>query len=245
MAMDIMATHDGADYVFRTLALDINYHQGQPFFGWASDLNLGYGSPGPSFYSPLPQAGIEILHLLGANYISAAKIYMIIALLIAWLGMYFLLRNSFSAAVASVGAVAYVYAPLVLFDIFRRAGIPQISTMALWPWSLAFTERTMRTGERQQAFVLTLLAAGLLLAHHPTSPLAFASLVVYAVAIYADAKLNSQLENRQGPDGRTVRLSLTALGLAFALSAFFWIPLLYELRYLQFQRSVNQFPLSS
>ncbi len=243
MAMDIMATHDGAGYVFRTLALDINFHQGRPFFGWASDLNLGYGSPGPSFYSPLPQAGIEILHLLGADYIPAAKAYMIITLLIAWLGMYFLLRNSFSASVASVGAAAYVYAPLLLFDIFRRAGIPQVSTMALWPWSLAFAERTMRTGERRLAFALTISAAGLLLTHHPTSPLAFASLVVYAAAIYVDAKRDSQSTNRQEPNGRTIRLILAALGLAFALSAFFWIPLLYELRYLQFQRSVNQFPL--
>ena len=140
--------------------------------------------------------------------------------------MYCFARDLFhrrSRTAALVAAIAYIYAPYLITNVYIRGAIAEVAAQALLPWILWATRRLI-TAQRPQLYILPLafILAALAISHNITLLLFPPFLILYILLVW------------WSHDRQTQRLLWVAgaLLLAMALSVFFWLPLLGERSYL-------------
>ncbi len=217
---------DGQLHLLRIGVLDYHLRDGTLFPRWAPELMLGHGYPVFNFYAPLTYYLVEALHLLGLSYYTAFIVGMASLVLLAGYGMYFLASDVFGENhpwARLTAATAYAYAPYLLTNIYIRGAIAEAGAQAILPWLLWSARRLLHSRQPVRyflPFVLTL--GGLAVTHNITLLFAPPVLVGYLVLHW--------WQGQRSP----VSLRWVGLGIFFAMgiSAFFWLPLIGERRYL-------------
>ena len=218
----------GADtllHLLRLILLDRHLAEGVFYARWLPDLTLGLGYPVFSYYGPGAYYVAEAFHLLGLGYVQALMAAFAVLIVGAGLGMYLLALAIFGTgrrAAALLAAVAYMYAPYFLTNVFIRGALAEVGAQALLPWIMWSTWRIF-TAERPVGYVLALALSlgGLIITH--TINLLFVP--PFWVAFVVVAWLCT--------GRRTSRLAWAIAGGAAAAGAscFFWAPLLLERGY--------------
>src|SRR5450759_4264340 len=140
-------TADGLLHIVRLVVLDHSIHQGVLYPRWATELMLGYGYPVFSFYGPATYYLAEALHLGGLGYFHAFMGTLVLLVILAGGSAYLLARDLFGkqhGLAALVVAVAYMYSPYLLTNVFVRGAIAEVAAQALLPWILWSLRRIMR-----------------------------------------------------------------------------------------------------
>ncbi|RIK33345.1 MAG: hypothetical protein DCC55_35160, partial [Chloroflexi bacterium] len=130
-------SYDGGLHLLRISLLDRYIRQGMLFPRWAPELLLGHGYPVYSYYAPGAYYFVELLHLLGLDFYHAFIAGFAILVVAAGCGMYWLAKDIFGrehAAAALAAAVAYLYGPYLLTNVFIRGAIAEAGAQALLPW---------------------------------------------------------------------------------------------------------------
>lgn len=182
---------------------------------WVPDLGYGYGYPLFNFYAPLAYYIGGAFIILGFNALLATKIMMALGVLLSGIFMYFLARKFFGELGGVVSGLFYVYAPYHAIDIYVRGDVAEFWAYALVPLVfLGFYKNNILIG--------SIGFAGIILSHNLTAMMVAPFLIIIALLnCYIAYKKNKLF---------IIHNSLFIILLGLALSAFYWVPALLEMR---------------
>ena len=195
----------------RVAEFTYNLEQGQIPPRIAPHFSYGLGYPIFNYYAPFPYWVVSGLDFIGFDIVAALEIGYILAMIIGFTGMYFLLRSYFSFYAALVGAIAYLSSPYIAVDIFVRGNLGEMWAFALLPLTLYFLKINSK-----KIFVITFLTtAALFTSHNILSPISLAIVVLYILV------------------NKSKLLNFSVIGVALLLDAYFLIPAITELGFVQ------------
>lgn len=234
-----IGSHDGILAVYRFFEFDRSIQDGIWIPRWAPDLFFGYGYPFFNFYAPLSYYVAEAFHRLGLGFVSSVTATFTLGLFLAATFMYLLGKAIGGARVGLLAAIAYVFTPYLLVDVYFRGDLAEFFALAWFPAILWAFFRLQVTG-RLRYLALAALFFGALITTHNIMALIFAPILAAYILLLAI------LDTRQRtsaalilPFFRRLTFPMLALVLAFGLSAFFWAPALGEKGSVQMERLFN------
>lgn len=180
---------------------------------WVKDLGYGYGYPIFNFYAPLAYYFGGLFNLFGLNALAATKLMMIVGALLAGFSMYLLAREFWGQIGGVVAALFYVYAPYHAVDIYVRGAVGEY-------WAMAFLPLVFYGLIRQSVLISALGLAMVILSHNLTALMLIPFLLI-AVCV--------QLARTKNKKRFIIHYSQFII-LGLALSAFYWLPALSEMR---------------
>lgn len=215
-------SHEYLHNLVRLAEVDDAVHHGQLYARWFPNLNGGYGYPFLNYYSPLAFYIGEIFRLVRFSIPICVKLVFALAIVLAGLGMYLFARLYFSTPGALVAAVAYLLAPYHIVNIYVRGNIAEFTAMGILLFVFWGLVRVARMPRIQNVLLFAVSYGLLILAHNITALATSVLLAVFALFLILRKK------------SRRVTLAIcggAALGLA--LSAFYWLPALAEMKYVK------------
>ena len=241
----LLNTRGGGDSPFllqRLHQLEAALRDGHFPVRWMPDANYGYGYPFYHFYAPLSLYGAAVFRFLGFSYVGAIKATQVAAFLLAAWGMFVLARRWFGTPWAGLlASAAYTFAPFHMVNVYVRGdSLAEFWAMAFYPlvllaadefhsWELGVGSWEGRA--RRNIALLGLAYAGLILSHNISALIFSPFLLLYLALIFIRKPPQFTIHNSQFTfhhSSFTIHHSLLSLLLAFALSAWFFIPALAE-----------------
>lgn len=209
-------TDDGGWMIIRLSAFYQSLSEGQFPVRFLGRLNNGYGYPVANFLYPGFLYVGSIFHAFGLGYISSVKLIIVLSLSLGSIFLFKLLRTSYTLGPSLMGTLSFLFSPYLLFDIYKRGSVGEI--LAFLPAFVCFYSINTH---RKNLFAL---AIALLLISHNILALMFLGLIVMYIFMVRKIYL----------------LSYLVLGIGIA--SFFWLPALYELRYVAFSNVILSEP---
>jgi len=224
--------HDAPHSIFYLVEFDQTLRDGYLWPRWSPDFAFGYGYPLFNIYAPLAIYAAEILHLLGLNIVGSVKTMYVLGTIGAGLAMYIFVRRLFGREAGLLAAVAYMYVPFHLVEIFVRSAYSEFIALALLPLALyAFTELVAAPNVRRLALA-GLVYGALALTHHTT----FFTFTPFLMAYILFLLIGTWRQKGLQPASRATLYSLGSGLLGLALSAILLAPMLTELRYVKVEQ---------
>jgi len=203
---------DGNWMIIRLSDFHRSLRDGQFPVRWAGRLNYQYGYPVFNFLYPGVYYLGEVFHLLGFNFVNSIKILFGISIFFSAIFSYVWLKTKFSKFPALIGSVIYAYFPYHVFDIYNRGSLGEAIAISLLPLLLLSLEK-------KNLLIGSISFALLITSHNILSILFFPFLVFYSVIFI-----------------KPIKTSFFIFSLGISLSAFFWLPALYDRRYTVFDQ---------
>lgn len=211
-------SHDGELHLARIAAYAAALKAGQFPVRWSDTLNFNYGYPIFNFVYPLPYLLSSGLYLIGLPLAGSFNLILALSMILSAIFMYKAIKlwlNDSLSALAS--AVVYLFAPYRFLDTYVRAALGEavafvFPPLLLWSFYLVL-------GKKSQWGVLMAIFSwtGLILSHNA---LAIIFSLFLSCFFIIQSKNTKQLKQ------------LAVIGLfALTISAFFWLPALWELKY--------------
>jgi hypothetical protein len=200
---------DGGWMIIRLSAFFQSFREGQFPVRFLGRLNFGYGYPVANFLYPGYMYIGTLIHILGVSFIDTVKIILGGSVLLGTVCTFLWLKKYFSSIASVIGTLGFTFAPYLLFDLYRRGSVGEILALvwaAMGLYSIAAKKRWLFG-----------LAVPLLILAHNTLALVF--LVFFALYITFL---------------RVWRQYFFIFGAGIGMAAFFWLPALYERKYVQF-----------
>ena len=212
---------DGLLQLQRSAAVDYSLlADGSPLWvRFSSGLVYGYGAPLFNYFSPLSYYPAVGLQGLGLSHLQSWLLMMAAYILAAAAGMFLLGRLWTGSLLGGFGAaLAYIYAPFLLFDAVARGASAELAALAALPFAVYGFTRLAFYGRRRD-FGLAVLAFAFFIPLHTLITLhGTALLVIYCLFLCGSAGDKT---------GVFLRLALAGV-LGLCLTAFYWLPALLE-----------------
>ena len=200
-----------------------NLVQGNIIPRWMGRDCSGYGCPEYMFIFMLPYYMVSLFHYFGFSFIDSVKAVLITSYISGGVGIYIWLKKEFGAIPAFIAAVFYQFAPYHLIDMHFRVSIGEIVSMGILPYIFYFIKILSNTKKYTYAIYTGLTFSCLILAHQATSLMSLPLILLYCLYV---------LYNDKVKDFKTVATVLISPFLGIALTAFYWLPLLVEKKYI-------------
>lgn len=210
-------THDGEWAVVRLSDMyrEIRDRQIPPRF--SGNLNFGYGYPLFNFAYPFPYYVGLVLYLGNIGLVDSIKILFAVSIPLSGIGMFLVSKKLWGNTLAAVlSSVLYIYFPYKIVDLFVRGSIGESIAFALFPFILYFL---LKVNDKRSfpSFVIASILLAILITTHNIMALYFLILLaVFLVWVFASGNI------------RQVIYSVCSVVLGLSISAFFWIPALFE-----------------
>lgn len=188
---------------------------------WVSGLGFGFGYPLFNFYPPLVYIVGEKFHLLGFSFIDSIKLTFFASIFLSGIAMYIFAKELWGKIPALVASAFYIFVPYRALDIYVRGALAEAFSFVWLPlilWSFFMFSATKRV----IYIYLSAIFLALLMITHNLIFLPFVLLLPLYLLFLIWKSPNKKLS--------TVNCQLSIL-LALALSAFFWIPALFEKKF--------------
>ncbi len=233
-------TRGGGDSPFllqRTYEMVASLRAGVFPVRWMPDAVYGLGYPFFSYYAALPYYLAGLLVLLGLDILTAIKVVQTVGFIAAALAMYgWVRRRTGNRRVAWLAAVAYTVAPFHLVNVYVRGdSLSEFYAFVFYPlvlWSLDGIGKQVCKFASLQVVAMALVYAGLILTHNISAFIftPFALLYLWMRWLKRDIGRWSLL------------IGHCSLLIGILLSAWFWLPAVAELGYVQLGPSVGISP---
>ncbi len=212
--------------VWRLFEFDRAWHVGILYPRLAPDFSYGYTLPLFQYYPPLQSLLAELPHLWGVPFIDSTKLTVGISLFLAGIGCYGLCRAIALERPGALGAaIAYLYAPYLLLNIYERGAVAELLALGIVPFLLWFTHIAF-TRNRPDAYLgIGATSAALILAHNITA--------LYFVPVFLVFILFHWRWLRTS--GRQLIAGLGMYSLGLAIAAFYWMPAIMEAKYVDIE----------
>lgn len=211
---------------------------------WVSDLGYGYGYPIFNFYAPLPYYVGGIFNLLGFDALFSTKIMFLLGILFSGVFMYFLAHEFFGKPGGILAGLFYLYAPYHAIDIYVRGAVGEFWAMAFLPlmiwgfykvgkYSIEKSNSQLKDKNKVWKWIIicALGYAGVILSHNLTAmmatPFLATGLLICFVWLMSERRFLA------------MRYLLYAFILGLGLSAFFWLPAIYEMKFTNISSQVG------
>ncbi|MCL4359732.1 hypothetical protein M1555_00555 [Patescibacteria group bacterium] len=199
---------DGEWMIIRLTAFFQSLREGQFPVRFLGRLNNSYGYPVANFLYPGFLYLGSLIHILGFSFVDAVKLILGGSVIGSVWYIYLWLRKSWDETSAFAGSLGFLLAPYLGFDLYKRGSVGEI--LALLPASAALY--ALSSGNQ----LLLALAVGFLIVSHNTLALLLFPLIVVWIVLK-----------------RQFRYFLPVAA-GIGLSAFFWMPALFERGYVMF-----------
>ncbi len=196
-------THDGEFSIIRIWQFHKVLLSGNILPRWAPDLNSGYGIPLFIFYYPLPYYVASAFHGI-FSLVDSFKLTMAISYLTAIAASFFWLKKLFNRKAAAIGSLVALSVPYWFVDIYVRGSVGEVLGIT---WAII----ALASIEYKNALLFAGAVAALILSHNIEAALFLPFLLLY-IAL------------RRKP-------FLGFLFLGIGVASFFWIPALFEQRF--------------
>ncbi len=207
---------DGEWMIIRLSAFFQSLRDGQVPVRFLGRLNHVYGYPVANFLYPGFLYIGSVIHALGFSFVDSVKIILAGSVMGSSVLAFLWLRVYFSSFAGLFGALSFLFAPYLVFDLYTRGSVGEI--FALLPATASFYAIASK-----KYWLLAPAAALLIVGHNSLALLFFPYIILYL------------LSQRQP-------YRLWHLVLSLGMAAFFWIPAIVERQYVQFDLvSVSKF----
>ncbi len=224
-------TRGGGDSPFllqRTHQLAANLRAGVFPVRWMPDAAYGLGYPFFSYYAALPYYLAGLLVLVGVDILTALKLVQTLGFVLAALAMYGWTRGlTRSHWAAWLAAVAYNFAPFHLVNVYVRGdSLSEFYALVFYPlilWSLdrLFVSEQAGKSTSLRVTAAALAYAGLILTHNLSAAIFSPFILLYLVILAWRRKKRPWI------------IGVWSLLIGVLLSAWFWLPAVAELGYVQ------------
>lgn len=205
-------THDGEYHLIRFMEFYKMLSQGYLFPRWAPGLNSGFGIPIFNFQYPLPNYIGSLIHLLGFSFLDSFKISSALGYMIAALCLFIWLSKKFGYFIGTMGAISGALIPYWFLDVYIRGSIGEI-------WGLAFVNMALVAYMYKRPVLFTFTIAAVILSHNIMAMIFIPLFFLYCL-IYS-------------------RNTILSIIFGIGISAYFWMPALYEQKYVVGLNPVN------
>lgn len=213
--------HDTVSHIVRVASFYDSLKEGHIIPRWSKDLNAGFGHPIFMFLYPLPNYLASLFHFLGFSIASSIKLVFGLSFVFSGIFAFLWLKNLFKEKAALVGAVLYLFCPYRFVDMYVRAAFGECLAFACVPLVFYFLEKLSKRREYKYLLGGSLSLAGLILSHNAISLMFMPLFFFYILFLIYTSEKRFKL---------FIHYSLFII-LGLALSAFFWLPSLYEGKY--------------
>lgn len=204
---------DGEWMIIRFSAFHQALVDGQFPVRWLGRLNNGYGYPVADFLYPGFMYIGEPIHILHVGFVDTIKIILGLSMVGSLVFSYNWLRRFFDQTSSVVGSLFYLYTPYHLYDLYKRGSVGELLALAVLPFIFWMIEK--------KNLIFTSLAISFLILSHNTLALLFLPIISCYMLL------------RKVP----VRFFLLSIFQGLTISAFFWIPALFDLHYTKFSQT--------
>ncbi len=228
-------THDGEYHVIRFYEFDKVLRAGNWYPRWAPDLNFTYGVPLFTYVYPLPNYVASLLHFLGASFIDSFKLEMFVATLIGGIFFYFFAKEFWGEKGGLVASAFYSFSPYHFVDIYVRGSVGEVWAIALFPVFLWSYTKFSKTHKKIYFVGATISLACIIFSHNILALMFFLFVLSYVLLLVLQSKQKTSI----------LLHSLFIIIFSLGLTAIFWIPALFETRYvdgLQIYNIQKNFP---
>jgi len=212
-----IVTDDGGWMIIRLSAFYDTIRDGQIPARFIERLNFGYGYPVANFLYPGYLYLGSLIHLLGFTFIDSVKILFSLSLVFSGIFSFLWLKRLFGNLDSFLGAIVYVYSPYHLYDVYKRGSLGEALSISILP--LAFY------GIEKASTILIALSVFSILLFHNTLAVFFLPLI----PIYALIR-------------KSFIRSVPGIILGIAMSSFFTVPAIFELKYTKFLQTAISNP---
>lgn len=224
--------HDGQDHVARIANFYQSLSEGNFIPRWGGNLNWGYGHPILMFLYPLPSYVASFFHFIGFSFVNSTKFVFGVSYILSGLTMYLWMSSSFGKRAGFIGALLYAFAPYRFVDLYVRGAIGEHVAFIFPPLILYFLFKLSTISKRftindlrltsMYSMGVSLSIAGLILSHNAISLMFLPVIGLYILYLY-------YFETKRSFS--SLQSTFYFLLFGFGLSAFFWIPALFEGKY--------------
>ena len=230
----IMAGHDALAYLPRSIELYQGLSSGHVFPRWSADFAYGYGEPTINFNPPVMYYLTAFFHVVGFSFIGSQNLALFAILALAGLGMYLLSGHVFGPRGGLVSAVAYLFAPYLLVNLYVRYALAAFSAFAFIPFAFWGLYLYATDGGYWRLFIGALSTALLILASSSVSLITFPPLLLLiAIVLFFESW------NRKSDVLSKLARGLWLLVLGLGLSVFAWLPSLTEKEFVHLDRRMQ------
>lgn len=205
-------THDGEYHIIRFWQFYKMLSVGDMFPRWAPDLNSGYGLPLFIFHYPFPNYIGAFFHLFGIGFVDAFKLALATGYLSAVIFCYLWIRTMRSSFVAACSAIIFAFVPYWFVDIYVRGSVGEV-------WAISFVLLTLLSIEHKWPKVVSLAVCGVIISHNITALFCLPVVIMYV--FYRNKNY------------------IWRVILGVVVASYFWIPALFESKYMVGLNSVN------
>lgn len=181
----------------------------------ASDLGNGAGYMLYNFYSPLVYYIGALFHVLNFTLIISTKLTFLLGFILAWLGIYLLLKYKFDTISAISGSIIFLVSPYLGYDVYHRGALAEFFALCLLPLLFFSLLKLLKDKSSFYFLLFSLLIAALVLSHNLTTMITLPFIVALILISF---KRNL--------------LGFTSFMLGLCLSAFYWFPAILEKQYI-------------
>lgn len=207
-------THDGEYHIIRFWQFYKMLSYGVLFPRWAPDLNNGFGIPLFTFHYPFPNYIGSAFHFFGLSFVDSVKWTVAAGYILAQGFAYLWLHKMYGRVPAVIGVIAGSYVPYWFIDLYVRGSVGEV-------WALAWVFGALAAVAYAKRLLVTIAIALLILSHNILALIFVPLLFLYILVAKAELF----------PAG------LLGIGAA----AYFWIPALFEQRFMVGVSPVNIF----
>lgn len=195
--------------------------QGDLFPKWGGEMNATYGYPSFLFTYPLPFYIITIFHFFGNSFINSTKILLAASYIYSGIFIYIWLKKELGTKSAFIGGLFYLFAPYHLVDLHFRADIGEVLAFVFIPLSLLAAHSFIET-KKVRWFILEIISFSALILSHPAISIIGVPVLISYIALIIFKK------------DKKIKLfyfQILAVSAAVFLTAFYWLPVIYQLRF--------------
>lgn len=216
--------HDDMQLV-RQMEMEKCLKDGQIPCRWTPDLGYGYGYPLFNFYPPAPYFVGQIFRFTSLPFIETIKLTAVTQFIVSALGMYLLASSLFGIYGGILSSIFYTYAPYHAVNIYVRGAMNEAWASAFFPFILYFSKKYIEKRQLSSLIYLSLSFALLMLSHNPMVLIFSPFVLIWSLFWIYQQKIKLRLPS-------IISLGASSI-LAFCLSAFFTLPVLFETKYVQ------------
>src|SRR5437764_6378366 len=191
--------------------------------GWLAESNYGLGDPRFRFYPPGLYYLLALGRYLTGNFYASTLLTFTLLSILGGLGLYFWARVYLAPRWALLAGIIYIIVPYHRNECYQASLPSEYAACSILTFAFAFVARICKgsKGTRDVAG-LALSFALLILTHLPLTVIGGLSLLLYALLNLERGKIRVTLS----------KLAL-GVGVGLAASAFFWVRMISELRWIQ------------
>lgn len=219
----IYSSHDSEVHVARLAQFNQAIKEGQFPVRWSANWNFGYGYPTFVYSYSFPYYLGAFLKIFIPNFETVFKLLIFLSVLLSGITFYIFARLLTAPLSALVGSVFYLTAPYRFADIYERGALGEALVFIFLPL-LFLSPHTIKRNKSLGFLITSLTVFAAIITHALTFLIFLLPAIFYSFLI-----LKSEFKK--------MKLYIGSIFFGFLLAAFQWLPMLFEQKYIQLDRT--------